>query len=115
MSVDSEMLLVLRSSILGDSEPDLGEKLLQLFLSQLLESGDVPARIICLGTGIFLTTEGSPVLELMKRLAAQGSQILSCVTCLDYYGRRERLLVGEPTHMGETVQAMRSFRKVLQP
>ena len=51
-------MLVLRSAGLGEGEPDLGEKLLRAFLSELLESGILPARIICMNTGIFLTTGG---------------------------------------------------------
>ena len=114
MAADSEMLLILKSSMLGEGEPDLGENLLRSFLSQLLESGTVPARIICMNSGIFLTTDGSPVLELMKQYAAQGSDILSCGTCLEYYKRKDRLLVGKPTNMRETVRALQTYKKVLQ-
>lgn len=115
MKVDKETLLVLGSSMLGQGEPDLGEKLLKAFLSQLLEAGAVPARIICMSSGIFLTTEESPVLELMQRFEAAGSEVLSCGTCLEYYGRSERLVVGEPTTMRDTVRAMLDFKRVLQP
>jgi hypothetical protein len=52
MAVEGEMLLLIRSSVLGEGEPDLGEKLLRAFLSQLLESDSVPAKIICMKTAI---------------------------------------------------------------
>jgi selenium metabolism protein YedF len=115
MAVDGNLLLMLKSSMLGDGEPDLGEKLLGAFLTQLLESGSTPARIICMNTGIFLTTEGSPLEALMKQFESRGSEILSCGTCLEYYKRTDRLTVGNPTNMRDTVQAMLSFKKVLQP
>jgi len=115
MAVNGELLLVLDSSGLGDGEPDLGEKLIKAFLKVLLESGELPAQIICLNSGIFLTTAGSPVLELMKGFAMQGTEILSCGTCLDYYGRKESLGVGQATNMKETVTSLLKFKKVLKP
>jgi hypothetical protein len=75
----------------------------------------VPARIICINSGIFLTTEGSAVLDLMRQLEEQGSEVLSCGTCLDYYGRKDRLRVGSPTTMRDTVAAMLSVKRVLKP
>jgi selenium metabolism protein YedF len=109
------MLLLIQSSVLGDGEPDLGEKLLRAFLTQLLESGSVPARIIFMNSGIFLTTEASPVEDLVRQFESQGSEILSCGTCLDYYKRTDRLVVGKPTNMRDTVNALLIFKKVLQP
>lgn len=115
MAVDTTLLLVLKSSMMGDGEPDLGEKLLRAFLTQLLESGSIPARIICMNTGIFLTTQGSSLQDLMEQFDSLGSEVLSCGTCLDYYGRSDRLVVGKPTNMRDTVQALLNFQKVLQP
>ncbi len=115
MTPNKDLLLVIDSCGLGDGEPDLGEKLMKAFLSVLLESGDLPARILCMNSGVFLTTEGSPVLDIMKRYEEQGTDIISCGTCLDYYGRSDKLGVGRPTNMRETVHALLSFKKVLQP
>jgi selenium metabolism protein YedF len=115
MAIDEDLLLVIESSGLGDGEPDLGAKLMKAFLQALLQSGDLPARIICMNSGIFLTTQHSPVLDILKGYEKQGSEILSCGTCLAYYGREEQLEVGNPTNMLETVQALRSFKKVLRP
>ena len=114
-NVDGDLLLLLKSSGLGDGEPDLGEKLMSSFLNQLLESGRLPASIICMNSGVFLTTEGSPVLGLLHRFEERGSEVLSCGTCLDYYGRQDRLRVGRATNMRDTVQALLGFGQVLQP
>ena len=115
MTMNEDLLVVIDSSGLGDGEPDLGEKLMKAFLNVLLESGDLPARIICMNSGIFLTTEGSPILDILKRYEEQGSEIFSCGTCLDYYGRSDKLEVGSPTNMKETVDALLDFNKVLKP
>ena len=115
MPVDDELLLMLKSNGLGEGEPDLGEKLLKAFLEQLLEAGAIPAKIACLNSGIFLTTEGSPVIDILKQFEQKGSEILSCGTCLAYFDRTDKLLIGKPTNMKETVNNMLVFRKVLTP
>ena len=68
-----------------------------------------------MNSGIFLTSADSPVLDSMKKFAEQGTEILSCGTCLDYYGRKETLEVGNVTNMKDTVTALLSFKKVLRP
>jgi selenium metabolism protein YedF len=113
-TIDSDFLLILGSSQLGDGEPDLGEKLMASFLGQLLEVGTVPGKIICMNTGIFLTTRGSPVLETMRKLADAGAAISSCTTCLNYYGRLDSLEVGTAGTMRDTVAAMLEARKVVK-
>ena len=115
MSVDPNMLLILKSNQLGDGEIDLGEKLLKSFLTVLEESEDWPARIVCINSGVFLTTEGSPVKNILSSLADGGVEIFSCSTCLEYYGRTDKLVVGQPTNMAATLAAMKSFGKVLTP
>jgi len=115
MPLNKDLLLVIESAGLGDGEPDLGEKLMKAFLNVLLESGELPARIIFMNSGVFLSTEGSPVLETLNRYRDQGTEILSCGTCLDYYGRKERLRVGAPTNMRDTVQSLLTFPRVLKP
>lgn len=115
MKVNKDLLLILKSSGIADSEPDLGAKLMSSFLDTLYESGSLPAKIICMGNGIFLTTEDSPVREILENFARNGTMILSCGTCLEYYGRADRLIIGEPTHMNDTVKAMLNYSKVISP
>ena len=113
MEKPQEYLLVMKSNSVGDSEPDLGETLMKGFLNMIWESGNLPARIICMANGIFLTTAGSPVAEILKKFEERGSEILSCTTCLEYYGRKDKLIIGKPTTMKDTVNALLTFGKVI--
>ena len=45
------------------------------------------------------TVEGSPSLEDLRELESRGTEILTCGTCLDYYGLKEKLAVGSVTNM----------------
>ena len=66
-----------------------------------------------MNTAIFLTTEGTPILERLKWMEQAGTEVLSCTTCLEYYGRKDKLVVGKPTTMRDTVGALLDFSKVL--
>jgi len=99
MSVNKELLLVLKSSTLAEGEMDLGETMMERFLQ--------------MRTAVFLTTAGSRLNGVMKKFQTRGSEVLSCCTCLEYYGRMEKLVVGTPTNMKDTVSALLSFKKVI--
>jgi selenium metabolism protein YedF len=113
MEIQAGLLLVVKSAHLGDSEPDLGATLMTSFLTMLWESGKLPAKIAFLASGVFLTTEGSPVAEILEKYTSCGTEIVSCSTCLEYYGRKGKLLIGQPTTMRDTVNALLTFEKVL--
>ena len=115
MAVEKEFLLMFKSSGLGDGEPELREKLLKSFLETLLELKAIPARMVASASGIFLTTEGSPVADILKKYEDEGTEILSCGTCLDFYDRNDKLIFGKVTNMKDTVSAMMSFKKVMAP
>ena len=40
--------------------------------------------MIFLNSAIFLTTEGSPHLDVLRELEAGGTRLVSCITCLIY-------------------------------
>lgn len=113
MAKDESFLLVVKSNLLGEGEPDLGEKLIIAFFKMLLESDTAPDAVIFMNSGIYLTTSGSPVLEQVRELEKGGTTISSCGTCLDYYGRKDKLEVGRAGNMRETVAALTSHQKVV--
>ena len=62
-----------------------------------------------------MTAEGSDSLEDLKSLEAQGVEILTCGTCLDYYHLKEKLAVGSVTNMYAIVEAMAEAGKIIRP
>jgi selenium metabolism protein YedF len=113
MIIDRDFLLVIKGATLGEGPVDLGEKLIDSYFKVLLESEKLPARVVFLNSGIVLTTEGSTIGATLKKLEEKGSEILSCTTCLEYFGRKEKLIVGKPTTMAEIIRGMESFNKVI--
>ncbi|OPX84847.1 MAG: sulfur transfer protein SirA [Pelotomaculum sp. PtaB.Bin104] len=85
---------------------ELGKILIEGLINTLPSATNKPRLMIFLNEGVHLTTEGSPVLQSLTKLADLGVEIRSCGTCLDYYGLKEKLQVGIITNMYDTVEAM---------
>ena len=49
----------------------------------------VDSHMIFLNSGVFLTTQGSPVADKLRKLEERGTEISSCITCLTYFDRMD--------------------------
>ena len=99
-------VVIVTSDTLGKGDDRLGEMLMASFLRTLGDNETKPAQMIFVNGGVRLVCEGSRVLEHVKRLAAAGTEVLACTTCLEYYDIVDKLQVGEPTSMPKTVAAL---------
>jgi len=62
-----------------------------------------------------LTTTGSELIEDLRALERQGMEIISCGTCLDYYGLRGALEVGIVSNMYEIASVLVNADRVVRP
>jgi selenium metabolism protein YedF len=108
-------LLYLVSDKLGEGDATLGKKLLLSFLKELAAHETKVDVIGCVNSAIFLTTEGSTALDVLKEFEARGTRIASCGTCLDHYGKREAVRIGEVGTMTMSVDVMIAADKVIRP
>ena len=106
-------IILITSNKIGEEE-ELGLILMRGFISTLKEASRRPSKILFMNTGVFLTTEGSPVLEPLKELERQGVEIYSCGTCLDYFGLKDKLAVGYITNMYDTVEHLTGAESVVK-
>ncbi len=83
----------------GHGSADLGAILMKSFLYTLTESEPLPSALLFVNGGIRLTVAGSPVLDHLAALNARGVKVLSCGTCLDFFGLKSKLAVGGVTNM----------------
>ena len=97
---------------LGDEE--LGAKLMVSFVATLKEMGQDLWRIVLVNGGVRLAVEGSPVLDSMKALTADGISILVCGTCLDFFDLLDKKQVGETTNMLDVVTSLQLASKVIK-
>lgn len=109
------MLVVLSGCTMGTGDEKLGKALMKAFVFALTKQDVLPETILCYNTGAYLTTEGADTLEDLKLLESEGVTILTCGTCLDFYGLKEKLAVGGITNMYEIVQRMESAQTIVRP
>ena len=74
MTSTRPVLLYLNSDCMGRGDDELGRKLMKSFLSTILAAEKKVDRIICVNSAIFLTTEGSPVIEELSDFERQGTE-----------------------------------------
>ena len=108
-------VVVIESATMGIGKEELGRVLMKGFIYAVSQLDCLPSKVIFYNGGVTLTTEGSDSIEDLKSMEAQGVEILSCGTCLNYYGLSEKLLVGEVTNMYTIAEAMEMCDKIIKP
>lgn len=108
-------VLVISSDVMGSGDEALGRLLMKGFLYAMVEQEKQPEMILFYNSGVFLTTEGSGVLDDLREMERRGVRLLTCGTCLNHYGRLEKLQVGEVTNMYEIAQCMMQAERIIRP
>ena len=108
-------VVVIASDKMGEGEDELGKVLIKGYIYALTQLETLPKTILFYNKGAYLTCEGSASLEDLKSLEAQGVEILTCGTCLNYYGITEKLQVGTVTNMYVIAETMAKADKVVKP
>lgn len=98
-AAQKKTVVIISTDHMGEGNEELGRALLKAFLFALTQQETLPAAILFYNAGAAVTCEGSASLEDLQALQSQGVEILTCGTCLNYYGLTEKLRVGEVTNM----------------
>ena len=109
------LVAVLSSDQMGGGNEELGRILMKGFVYALTQLEELPETVLLYNGGARLSVEGSQSLEDLKSLEAQGVEILTCGTCLNYYGMSDQLRVGAVTNMYEIAEKMAGARLVMRP
>ena len=100
---------------MGRGNDELGAVLIKGFLFAVSRLETLPKTILFYNGGAKLTTEGSASLEDLRLMEQQGVEILTCGTCLNYYGLTDQLAVGSVTDMYTIVERLSRAEKVIKP
>jgi selenium metabolism protein YedF len=110
-----KVVVYINAYLLGIGDEALGAILMRSFLKTLLDLKPIPSKLIFINSGVRLTTEGSEVLETLKTLFEKGVEILSCGTCLDFYGLKAKLKVGVVSNMYDIAQSLLDADRLIRP
>lgn len=108
-------VVVIDSLYMGKGDKELGKILMKGFIYTLSEMEELPKSIIFYNEGVNLVVEGAESLQDLKNLEARGVEILSCGTCLNFYGLTEKLGVGSITNMYTILERQLKANKVIKP
>ena len=108
-------VVVISSKAMGHGGDELGTALMKGFLYALSQQEQLPATILFYNGGASITCEGSVSLEDLKSMEAQGVEILTCGTCLNFYGLTDKLAVGQVTNMYTIVEKMNGADLIIKP
>jgi intracellular sulfur oxidation DsrE/DsrF family protein len=98
---------------MGAADPELQHALLRKYLLLLKENGKLPGAICFYTSGVKMVVEGSPVLDVLRSLEAEGVRLIVCKTCLEYFGLLEKVRVGIVGGMGDIIAAQWLADKVV--
>ena len=111
----TDTVVIIASDKMGEGAEELGKTLLKAFIFSLTQQDKLPKTILLYNGGAHLTCEGSPMLDDFKALEAEGVEILTCGTCLNFYGLTEKLAVGGVTNMYVIAEKMLNAGNVVKP
>ena len=107
-------VVAIASERMGHGNDELGKVLMKGFIYALSQLDELPQTILFYNGGATITTEGSASIEDLKTMEAQGVEILTCGTCLDYYGLKDKLAVGSVTNMYTIVEKLNNADKIIK-
>ena len=110
-----KVVVYINSHLLGVGDEALGRFLMKNFLKTLSDLETKPNRLILINSGVQLAAEESEALEMLTKLSEAGAEILSCGTCLDFYGLKEKMKVGRVSNMVEIAQSLLNGNRVVRP
>lgn len=111
----TDIVVAIESDTMGRGDDALGSLLMKGFIYALTQLETLPSALIFYNSGAKLTVEGSASLDDIKSLEAQGVEVLTCGTCLNFYGLSEKLAAGSVSNMYSIVEKLNVAGKVIKP
>jgi len=114
-NADYNTVVVIASDKMGEGNDELGHVLIKGFIYALTELDNAPNTVIFYNDGARLTVEGSDSLDDLRKLEQKGTLIMTCGTCLNYYGISDKLAIGEVSNMYSIVEKLSAASKIIKP
>lgn len=108
-----DLTIAIGSNKMGNGEEELGKILMKSFIYTVRETTPFPNTIVFYNSGVYLTCEGSEVLDDLKGLVEEGVEIISCGACLDYYHLQDKIQVGEVGNMYLIYEKMKNANNTI--
>ena len=112
-SPKKDLVILITKNYFGEGELELGKILMKSYIYALTEVQPYPKSILFLNSGVNLVVEGADSIEHLRTLEANGVEVLSCGTCLDYYKLKDKLVVGGISNMYTIVEKLNGAKNTI--
>jgi selenium metabolism protein YedF len=112
---DARLVVKISNRFMGTGDEELGRILIKAFIKTVSEATRKPQSMVFYNSGVHLAVEGSAHLEALKALQDAEVDILVCGTCLDFFGLKERLMVGRVSNMFEIIETLSGADRIVSP
>ena len=109
-----DTVVAITGQTMGTGDDQLGATLMKGFIFALTQLETLPRAMVFYNGGAKLTQEGSPCLEDLKSLEAQGVAIWTCGACVNFY-ELPNPAVGQVTNMYSIAELLTGAGKVVRP
>jgi selenium metabolism protein YedF len=107
------LAVVIGRDTMGEGAEELGKILVKGFIYSLTALPAPPKCVIFFNSGARLTSDGANTVEDLRKLEEMGTEVLTCGTCVNYYGLQDKLAVGAITDMYGITERMASAGSVI--
>lgn len=112
---DGKAVVVLSSACMGTGDDTLGAALMKGFVYALTQLDYAPDTVLLYNGGAKLSAEGAETVADLTILAENGTEVLTCGTCLSHFGLTDKLAVGEVTNMYVIAEVLSAAARVIRP
>jgi len=108
-------VVAVTSDKMGSGDDDLGTKLMVSFFRTLVMLEPAPDAVVFYNAGVKLATDDSPVLDHIRELSDKGVSVYLCTTCINHFGLRDRLPVGNFSDMYQILNVLKDADHIIRP
>jgi intracellular sulfur oxidation DsrE/DsrF family protein len=109
----SDTVIMLKREGMGCDYSILQRDLLDKYLKLLLEKQTLPAAIIFYTEAVRLTVKGSKYLDTLSQLQQKGVRLMVCAASVEYFGLKDKILVGTLASMADILEAQSKADKLI--
>ncbi|MEN6355669.1 MAG: DsrE family protein [Armatimonadota bacterium] len=99
-------VVLIGSQSMGSPDEKLGHLLLGNFLRILGDREELPKYIVLWNSGVKNAVSNSDTLDYLKTLQNRGVEIISCRTCVEYFGLDDDMAVGIVDGMARIIEIL---------
>jgi selenium metabolism protein YedF len=108
-------VVTLASDAVGRGPVELGRVLAKGLIETLKVVEPAPTHLILYSSGILLAVDDSPLADSLRAIEARGIKVMICGTCVEHYGKKDEIHVGQISNMLSLLEVQIAAGKIISP